>query len=91
MYLNCTEKSHSEVYVSFFSSFLYLRPYALTRDDAEAYDVSLFYFLMFIIIFSYLVWLSVDKEKTDFRIRRWLAIFVNLSELCPSIQNRFIK
>ena len=69
MYLNCTEKSHSEVYVSFFSSFLYLRPYALTRDDAEAYDVSLFYFLMFIIIFSHLVWLYFDREKTDLRIR----------------------
>ena len=67
---NCTE-SNSEVYVSFLSSFLYLRPYALTRDDAEAYDVSLFYFLTFIIIFSHLVWLSVDREKCDIRIRWW--------------------
>ena len=65
---NCIE-SHSEVF--FLSSFLYLRPYALTRDNAEAYDVSLFYFLMFIIIFSHLVWLSFDREKTDVRIRWW--------------------
>ena len=69
-YPNCKE-SHSEVYVSFLFSFLYLRPYRLTRDDADAYDVSLFYFLMFIIIFSHLVWLSVDIEKTDVRIRWW--------------------
>ena len=68
IYPNCTE-SHCELYVSFLSSFLYLRPYALTRDDAEAYDVSLFYFLMFIIILSHLVWLSVDREKTYVRIR----------------------
>ena len=41
IYPNCTE-GHCELYVSFLSSFLYLRPYALTRDDAEAYVVSLF-------------------------------------------------
>ena len=67
IYPNCTE-SHCELYVSFLSSF-YLRPYGLTRDDAEAYDVSLFYFLMFIIILSHLVWLSVDRERTYVRIR----------------------
>ena len=64
IYSNCKE-SH----VSFLFSFLYLRPYALTRDDAEAYDVSLLYFLMFINIFSHLVWLYFDREKTDVRIR----------------------
>ena len=68
IYPNCTE-SHCELYASFLSSFLYLRPCALTRDDAEVYDVSLFYFLMFIIILSHLVWLSVDRKKTYVRIR----------------------
>ena len=70
IYPNCTE-SHCELYACFPSSFLYLRPYALTRDDAEAYDVSLFSFLMFIIILSHLVWLSFDREKTYVRIRWW--------------------
>ena len=59
IYPNCTE-SHCELYVSFLSSFLYLRPYALTRDEAEAYDVS-FCFIFSCSLLLFLIWFGFQS------------------------------
>ena len=65
------KKSQYEIHIGFLSSLLILRPDALTRNDTEVYDVSFMFYS--ISLCFHLVFLPVDREKTEIRIK-WMIM-----------------